>query len=110
MELNLNRKSVHETRETYDEFSEMLRNIEELDKWEDLNREDGTVESVRPILKVGRLYDVSAVSLPANDATSISVRSLSDGVTTRLEAERLHAEEIRKAKLALKIQILREEF
>lgn len=80
------------------------------DKWEDLNREDGTVESVRTILKVGRLYDVSAVSLPANDATSISVRSLSDGVITRLEAERLHAEEIRKAKLALKIQILREEF
>ena len=40
MELYLNRKSVHETRETYDEFSEMLRNIEELDKWEDLNEGD----------------------------------------------------------------------
>ena len=51
--------------------------------------EDGIEKNLRTIMSVGRLYDVSAVSLPANDATEISVRSLSDGVIDRLKADRL---------------------
>lgn len=54
--------------------------------------DDGLVIYTRHIKAVGKLYDVSAVSIPANDATSISVRKLSDGVIERLKAERLAAE------------------
>lgn len=35
------------------------------------------------IRSIGKLYDVSAVSLPANDGTEISARSLLDGVIER---------------------------
>ena len=69
------------------------------DRWE-TRKEDGIDKTLRTILSVGRLYDVSAVSLPANDATDISVRSLSDGVIERLNAER--QEQIRLAELAEK--------
>ena len=55
---------------------------------------------LRTITKIGKLYDVSAVSLPANDATEISARSFCDGVIAKAEAERLlKAEEERKAKV-----------
>lgn len=72
--------------------------------WEDSKGEDGVVESLRTITKVGKLYDVSAVSLPANDQTAISARSVSDGAIERLKAERLAAE--KRAKVdALKERI-----
>ena len=44
---------------------------------------------LRTITKISKLYDVSAVSIPANDATTISARKFSDGVIAELEAERL---------------------
>lgn len=47
---------------------------------------------VRTVTKVSKLYDVSVVSVPANDHTSISARSYCDGVIAELEAERLRAE------------------
>ena len=52
-------------------------------------QEDGTVivDVLRTILTISRLYDVSAVSLPANDATSISARSYGHGVIAELEEE-----------------------
>ena len=53
----------------------------------------------RHITKVGKLYDVSAVSIPANDGTSIaadavtrSIGDLNDGVIERIQAERLEEE------------------
>ena len=53
----------------------------------------------RHITKVGKLYDVSAVSIPANDGTSIaadavtrSIGNLTDGVIERIQAERLEEE------------------
>lgn len=48
---------------------------------------------IRTIRKIGRLFDVSAVSIPANDMTEISARSHIDGVIEEIEAERLQAEE-----------------
>lgn len=57
---------------------------------------DGKREYVRTILSVGRLYDVSAVSIPANGGTEISARKFVDGVINRLkseEAERLAEDE-----------------
>lgn len=58
----------------------------------DTKADDGKALTVRTIKAVRKLYDVSAVSLPANDATEISVRTLTDGEIARLEAERLEAE------------------
>jgi phage head maturation protease len=61
--------------------------------------EDGKVIYTRTIKSIAKLYDVSAVSLPANDGTEISARSLRDGEIARLEAERLlKAERAKTAK------------
>lgn len=60
------------------------------DKREVTNDYDKNITTVlRTITKIKKLYDVSAVSLPANDATEISARSFSDGVIEELKAERL---------------------
>ena len=68
---------------------------------------DGKALTVRTITSVRKLYDVSAVSLPANDATSISVRSLTDGEIERIQAERLEAEalELRRRKLLARAKL-----
>ena len=73
----------------------------------DLKDVDGKALTVRTITSVRKLYDVSAVSLPANDATSISVRSLTDGEIERIRAERLEAEalELRRRKLLVKAKL-----
>lgn len=56
----------------------------------------------RKITKIKKLYDVSAVSLPANDATSISARRFADGVISEIKAERLErARKIKKLKLMM---------
>lgn len=47
---------------------------------------------LRTITKIRKLYDVSVVSIPADDHTSISARSFSDGLIEKLQAERLEAE------------------
>ena len=72
------------------------------DKWEE--RENGTIQ-LRTITKIGKVYDVSAVSIPANDATSISVRNLSDGVIAKIQAERLAALELGRRKLKTKLRL-----
>lgn len=51
------------------------------------NVEEGTVTVVRTITKISKLYDVSAVSLPANDATSISARNFGEGVIEEIRQE-----------------------
>ena len=54
---------------------------------------------LRTITQIGKLYDVSAVSIPANDGTEISARSLIDGLIEKDKAERLvEAENERRAK------------
>ena len=58
---------------------------------------DGKVIETRQINRITKLYDVSAVSIPANGNTSIeavSVRALVDGVIDEIRAERLEAERI----------------
>ena len=73
----------------------------------DMKAADGKTLTVRTITSVRKLYDVSAVSLPANDATSISVRTLTDGEIERIRAERLEAEklELRRRKLLAKAKL-----
>lgn len=61
------------------------------------------VETVtRTITKIKKLYDVSAVSIPANDMTSISARRFADGVIDEIKAERL---ERAKKKLKLMLEV-----
>lgn len=74
-------------------------------KWEDSELDDGRILSLRTITRVKKVYDVSAVSIPANDATSISVRDLSDGVIEKIKAERLEALELERRKLLTKLKL-----
>lgn len=60
------------------------------------DKETGQVTVLRTITKIGKLYDVSAVSLPANDATSISARSFSEGVIAELIEEHEKREKLKK--------------
>ena len=55
-----------------------------------------TVTVLRTILSISKLYDVSAVSLPANDATSISARKLCEGEIEQFREEILKREDQRK--------------
>ena len=74
------------------------------DEWDE-KTVDGVHISTRTITDIGKLYDVSAVSIPANDSTSLSVRSLVDGEIERLKAERLEQERLdalEKRKAALR--------
>ena len=59
-------------------------------------------QHLRSIRSVRRVYDVSAVSIPANPGTEIAARSYFDGVIEAERAERLAAEERER-----KIQILK---
>lgn len=70
--------------------------------------ESGTTKVMRTITEVGKLYDVSAVSLPANPATSISSRADGEGVISEVKEELLKAEEERRAveRQKAKIRIL----
>ena len=69
---------------------------------------DGNTVILRTITKVGRLFDVSAVSLPANDATEISSRSIGDGLIAEVQEEVL-AEQERKRRIGEIRKILNQE-
>ena len=73
--------------------------------WTETKMEDGRTLELRTITQVGKVYDVSAVSIPANDATNISVRNLSDGVIAEIEAERLKALDLERRKLQTKLRL-----
>ena len=70
------------------------------------DHETGKTTVLRTITKISKLYDVSAVSIPANNQTSISARNLSDGLIAEVRAERLRAQ--KRARLALKIKMEQE--
>lgn len=69
---------------------------------------NGRITILRTITKIGKLFDVSAVSLPANDATEISARNIGDGLITEA-IEEIKAEEERKRKIGEIRKILRGE-
>ena len=72
------------------------------------DKANNIVTVTRTITKIRKLYDVSAVSIPANDATQISARSISDGLIREIAAERKKAlDHIRKRKkLELKLRLM----
>ena len=74
---------------------------------EERNEETGvtTVTILRTILEISKLYDVSAVSLPANDATSISARNFGEGAVAEAKKEILARRERQKRKIKLLMEV-----
>lgn len=71
------------------------------------NRETGITTVLRTITKIKKLFDVSAVSIPANDATEISARSFTDGVIREIKQELLERRknEYREKTLRLLLEV-----
>ena len=71
------------------------------------DKETGKVTVHRKITEIKKLYDVSAVSLPANDATEISSRMIGKGVIAEVEQEMqaraAREREIQKIKLMMEV-------
>ena len=65
---------------------------------EDEFKEEADRNYLRTIRRIGKLYDVSAVSLPQNDMTEISARSHCDGAIAEIESERIRAAEEQRIK------------
>ena len=82
------------------------------DKEEITRTADGKELYLRSILKIGKLYDVSVVSIPANDGTEVSARSLVDGVIAKrsqeIEEQKRKEEEAKKAEAEAKAKEERE--
>ena len=69
-----------------------------------MDYENDVETCTRTITKVKKLFDVSAVSLPANDMTSISARRFSDGVIEKIKAERMErANRIKRIKIMMEV-------
>jgi len=85
---------------TVTEDEELIRNV------------DGKEIYLRTIRKIGKLYDVSVVSIPANDGTEVSARSLVDGVIAKrsqeIEEQKRKEEEAKKAEAEAKAKEERE--
>ena len=71
--------------------------VKKTERKEERDEITGNITVHRKILEIKKLYDVSAVSLPANDATEISARNIGEGVIAEVEQELL-AIEARKRK------------
>lgn len=80
----------------------------EKDSREIVEEKENKTTMIRTILAVGRLYDVSAVSIPANPNTSIVSARFLDGAIEEIRAERLKAEEmaLRRERLAVRAKAL----
>ena len=79
-----------------------------VDKDEELRSEadDGRFDILRTITGISKLFDVSAVSIPANDGTSIGVstRGRIDGVIDEIRTERSEAEKLKLEKLRTEVR------
>ena len=67
----------------------------------------GKITVLRTITRIDKLYDVSAVSIPANDATEISARSFGEGVIREaleeVRAVRERQRNIHKIKILMEV-------
>lgn len=65
--------------------------------------ENNVTTVLRTVTKIVKLYDVSAVSLPANDGTEISARNYADGLISEIQTECL---ERKKQQIRTKLRLL----
>ena len=80
------------------------RNMD-IERLESYNKETDKYYELQKIKGITKIYDVSAVSLPANNATEISARNLAAGEAERIKAERQERLNIDKQKLILKLKL-----
>lgn len=73
------------------------------ERTEERDEENKTIKILRTITGIKTLWDVSAVSIPANDGTAISARSYCDGVIAELTEEFRKTEERRRQIKRIKI-------
>lgn len=68
--------------------------------------DDGRIDILRTITDISKLYDVSAVSIPANDGTSIGAetRHQIDGEIEAVRAERREAERLELERLRAEVR------
>jgi hypothetical protein len=66
--------------------------VKKAERTEERDEETGKITVHRKITEIKKLYDVSAVSIPANDATEISARNISEGVIAEVKQELLAME------------------
>ena len=88
----LGRQLYEEIRGGYTTKMSFGFSVRKVERREERNEETGAVTVHRRITEIKKLYDVSAVSLPANDATEISARNIGEGVVAEIEQERLAIE------------------
>lgn len=72
-----------------------------------VERTEGSKDVTIVHTKIPKIYDVSAVSIPANDSTSIGARSFCDGVIAELARSEAELEE-RRNRIKLKLKIMEE--
>lgn len=91
------------SRELYDEISQgMISRM----SWAFMSGDVEYDEKTRTIIhkSVKKIFDVSVVSIPANNDTAVYARTLADGVIGQAEAERLSRDQaIRRIQLKLKL-------
>lgn len=68
--------------------------------------ENNVITVHRKITAISKLYDVSAVSYPANPATEISARNFCEGVIEEIKQERLRAQKEARARKAKAINVM----
>lgn len=76
----------------------------EEDRREVEETEEGKSIMTRTITKVGKLFDVSIVSMPANPSTSVSARFL-DGAIEEMRAERQKAKELEEKRSIVRAKV-----
>lgn len=94
---NAEAKSLYSAVERGDITGMSFMFLVDKDSWEDLESDHPT----RRITAISKVFEVSAVTFPAYDATSISARGLSDaldGAKKSLESERARLSEIERKK------------
>ena len=84
----LGRQVWEEIRGGYTRTMSMGFRVGKHDRRVEEDEETGKITVHRRILRFSKLFDVSAVSIPANDATEISVRCLGEGVIKEIAEER----------------------
>lgn len=84
-------------------FGFTIKRMTDLEEFDDGEFDENYLYTIE---QIGKLYDVSAVSLPQNDFTSISAREFNDGAISEFVTERLQAHR-EKAERAKKVEMLK---
>jgi hypothetical protein len=103
-ENNADSRSLYSAVERGDITGMSFMFIVDKDSWEDI----GTEHPTRTVLSFRKVFEVSACTFPAYEATSITARGLADALDSAkvsLESARAEAREIERKKLKLRLKL-----